>query len=274
MVRFLSYSSIKRFQECPRSWALHYIDKIDSALDEKPAIQRGHMFHECIEHNDPSIVMDEVGMSPFDQQQVFHAAVKYLEISKSLPVPTAKEVKIINEEHGFIGYADSVTINDNGAWLIGEMKTTSYNDPVQWAMHQISQQTALYKTMSRPFCAENFITQKDFVGSSFKQIVFSNKKPLKGRGKSAVSETPQDFGMRIKGDIKVLHQIFTVTPEVESSAMQTFNYVKSMIKHLGDKSNNYPKCQNSCKSFYGLCEYFEHCWQLNLSDTIEVEKGD
>jgi hypothetical protein len=249
---------------------LHYLDNIRFETSGKVPMTRGSAFHEAIEHDDPSTVMQRTDLNEFDKKLVFIAAVKYREISDSLPKPTIREVKIINEEHGFIGYSDSATINDDNSWLIGEMKTSTKLDAVEWATYQTSHQIGLYKSMSKEWCKDNFLSQADFAGVSFKKIVFGSKTPLKGRGKNAIPETPDQYAERVKKDVQVYHQIFQVTPEVENSAMQTFFFVKNAISNLGNKSGNYPKCQNACKGQYGLCDFFSECWPGTIiSDTDE-----
>ena len=270
----LSYSAMKKFLTCPRSWALHYLDNIRFETSGKIPMTRGSAFHEAIEHDDPSVVMQRTDLNEFDKKLVYLAAIKYREIADSLPKPTIKEVKIINEQYGFIGYLDSATINDDNSWLVGEMKTSARLDPVEWATYQTSHQVGLYKGMSAEWCKDNYLSQADFAGCSFKKIVFGNKSPLKGRGKNATPETVDAYGERVKKDVQVYHQIFQVTQEVERSAMQSFFYVQGMIKHLGNKSGNYPMCQHACKGQYGLCDMFAICHPGTLIDDTAEEESD
>ena len=265
----LSYSSMRKFLECPRKWALEKLDNLTVEGEINIPMTRGRAFHECVEMNDPSLVMKNPDLDLFDKQLIYHAVIKYAEVAETIPKPTMKEVKIINEEHGFIGFKDSVTINDDNTWLIGEMKTSARLDPIEWATYQVSHQVGLYKAMCGEWCKDNFLAQEDFAGCSFKKIVFGNKKPRKGRGKNAVPETPEAYIEWAKKDIQVYHQIFKVSEEVQKSALQTFFFVKNAIEHLGNKSENFPKCQNSCKNMYGICEFFEHCWQISATDTDE-----
>lgn len=263
-----SYSSIRSFLDCPRMWAYKYIDEVELEFSGSVAMDKGKMFHELVEAENAIMPMADNGLSLFDTAIVRSAAKKYLDMAHTLPKPTKREVKIINEEKQFIGFADSITINDDNSWLIGEMKTSSRFDPVEWAINQVSMQTALYKVMSKPWCAENFLSQNDFQGVSFKKIILSAKKPLKGRGKSAVPETLEQYEERIKDDAKVYHQIFAVSEAQERCAIQTYDYVLASIKNLGEKSDAYPKCNNRCKTAYGVCDYFEHCWGFGF-DTQE-----
>lgn len=267
----LSYSGIRLFFDCPRAWAFKYLDKVELYSPVNIPMAKGKLFHALVENNSCVLPPEASAISQYDAAVVVSAARKYIETAHTLPQASMREVKIINEEKGFIGYADSITINPDNTWLVGEMKTSSKFDAVEWAINHVNLQTALYKAMSKEWCAQNFLMPEEFAGTSFKKIIFSGKKPLKGRGKNAVPETVEEYTERIKDDAKVYHQIFKVNEVQERCAIQTFDYVKEMTKHLGARSENYPKCNSHCKTSYGVCDYFEHCWGMNIEAENEGE---
>ena len=264
----LSFSAMSKFQECPRKWALQYIDNVQIEQEEGDGLLRGRAFHEAIETNDPEQAAANL-KDQADGALVRAASRKYLEAKQrgDFPKVTHVEQKIINEERQFIGYVDEMSIDDdNGNWMIGEMKTTKKFNPVEYAIMDIKPQTALYKAMSTPFCSSMGLSVKDFAGLSCKKIVFPGIRPLKGRGKNAVPEAIEDFEKRAYDGVAIYHKIVKVTERVENDALLAFQHTLESIDHLGADSSRYPKHSNSClHPYFGICPFFQTCHGINLS---------
>lgn len=265
----LSYSSMSKFLECPRKFAFQYIDKLEVESEEGVGLLRGRLFHNIIDTRDFSKSDAEPSLEQHNRALVRAAAKMFLEKKDrgDFPVVTSTEQKIINEKEQFIGYVDEMSVDEvSGNWMVGELKTGSKFDPVKYAIAETKHQTALYKGMADEFCAERFLSPQDFAGLNYKEIIFPNIKPLKGRGKNAVQETMEDFEKRAYEKTLVLHKIVKVADSTVNSALMTFRHVLDGIDNLGKNSDNYPKNCNSClHPYFGICPYFKACWGVDIS---------
>jgi hypothetical protein len=264
---------MSKFLECPRKFAYYYIDKIETEFEEGQGLLRGRAFHDVIDSGNFAKINEHIKDEP-NRALVRAAARRFIEKKAvgDFPPVTHTEQKIVNEEECFLGYADEMSIDENtGAWMVGEMKTSSKFDPVQYAIAETKHQTALYKGMAKPFCSSKFLSVNDFAGLNYKAVVFPFIKPLKGRGKAAVAETMEDFEKRAYEKTMILHKIIPVKDNIVDDAMFTFRHVVASIDHIGKNSNRYPKNCGSCNhNFFGLCEYFEICTGLNITLQDEI----
>jgi hypothetical protein len=258
-----------KFLECPRRFAYHYIDKIETTFEEGIGMLKGRAFHDAIDSGNFDKLDENLGNHE-PEKRLVKAAVRMFREKKErgdFPVVTHTEQKIINEEECFLGYMDEVSIDDkSGLWMVGEMKTSAKFDPVAYAIAETKHQTALYKGMAKPFCSSKFLSVNDFAGLNYKAVIFPFIKPLKGRGKNAVAETLDAFEQRAYEKTMILHKIVPVRDNIVNDAMHTFRHTVAAIDHLGKNSDRYPKHCGSCNHIYfGLCEFIEVCMGIKVS---------
>lgn len=276
----LSYSSMSKFLECPRKFAFQYIDKAEVEGEDGIGLIRGRVFHSIIDTNN----FDALQEIPDDVNRALVSAVAKLYLKKKergdFPVVTHTEQKIINEKEQFIGYADEMSVDEKtGNWMVGELKTGSIFNPVKYAIAETKHQTALYKGMAEQFCSERFLSTNDFAGLNYKEVIFPNIKPLKGRGKNAVPESIDAFEARVYDKAQIYHKIVKVSDSTVSDALYTFRNVLDAIDHLGSNPDKYMKNCNSClHPHFGACQYLELCHgiKINLTDEVssDIDMGE
>jgi hypothetical protein len=276
----MSYSAMSLFLGCPRKYGYKYFDRVDTEERDTSAMDRGRAFHLLVELSGTQKAVTqafiEVGESYHELARVRVAYERYrdMEQSGALPKMTAREVKIVSEEHQFIGYVDMIGVDDNGKWRLGELKTTQRFDPVKWATLRINQQIALYTSFADEFAHKEFLSMGDLEGVSYRTVQLSGKKPLEAskvqttptgrpkKGARAEKESPDDFERRIAGDTQVYHQMVHPTREACLSAAQGFRFVKEAVHSARGRSDALPKSAGNCFAYNRACEYFAHCWGM------------
>lgn len=269
----LSFSGMSTFLSCPRKYAYRYIDKVEAEDTDTSAMDRGKAFHKLVEKAG-NVGADELELEPYDHARVTTAYKVYenLQINSALPVLNHHEVRIIDEQHQFIGYIDGVGIQESGKWYLGEVKTTASFDPIKWATLATDYQIALYSNFCGDFAHEQFLAKEDLRGVSYRTIVMTKKRPLSVTKKRLTEESPEDYASRIAGDAKVYHQMVVPLEAAKNDALQSFAVVKDAIHGLRGDSKKAHKNPGNCRAYNRPCEFFEHCWQVNpLNDeTLDI----
>ena len=268
-VKLMSYSAMSLFQGCPRRYAFRYIDKIPADWQGTGAMDRGTAFHALVEH-DGAMPEGLPELNPFDTAKVKSGFRKYKEYQAAghLPEMEVGELKLVDEERQFIGYVDRHAILKNGAWRLGEMKTSERFDPMQWQLYPVNPQIALYAEMAQKWANANLLSNDDFLGFSVQKVIFSAKRPGKAR-KSKAAESPEAFAERIREDTRIFVQNVTPSEVVRAEALLTFEHVKESVDHLGSSSSRYPKNIGNCMNFGRICEFAAHCHGAAFSEGQE-----
>lgn len=272
----LSYSGMSMFLGCPRKYAYRYIDRVERAETDTSAMDRGSAFHLLVETNGEASqeqVSEDLKENPYEVAKVvtaYRAYHKY-EADGLLPKMNHSEVKIVSDEHQFIGYVDMIGVQKDDRWMLGELKTTSRFDPVKWATLSINTQIALYCEMSSEFAHDEFLEMNDFQGVSYRTVELSSKRPLKATKKRTQGETPDEYGQRIANDTKIFHQMVSPSEEARLSALQCFSTVKEAVHNLRGRSGHAVKNPGNCYAYNRPCEYFEHCWKIKPHSDEDIE---
>lgn len=275
----LSYSGMALFLGCPRKYGYRYFDKVEQEVTDTSALDRGRVFHLLVEKNgdvSPHKLATEVGGDMYELAKVTAAYSAYRKMAAALPSLDLKEVKIVSEEHQFIGFVDGIGIEASGQWRLGEMKTTTRFDPLKWATLAINPQIALYTAFAGEFAHGEFLALSDLQGVSYRTVTYSGKDPLEPsknpltpktgkvrKNARLEKETVNDYARRIAGDSQVYHQMVSPTEEARLSALQSFGAVKEAIHDARGRSGDLVKNAGNCHAYGRPCEYFEHCWGLN-----------
>lgn len=285
--KLLSHSAMNKFLGCPKKYAYHYIDHVEVEQVDTTAMDRGRAFHMLLEHDGDvpdGELLDELDRDLYElaKTKAAYRKLKSYQDRKLVPVLETREMKIISEEHQFIGYCDSIGVNDDtGKWMLGEMKTTSAFDPQKWNLLAMNTQISLYKNFCEEFAHENFLDQEDFSGVSYVTVTYSRKKPGKKstakkltKASRRADETASEYQTRIKDDSEVYHKIVDPTPEAVNSAVQTFNAVKQAIHDLKGNSGNAIKNTENCFAWHRPCQYFSHCHGIDPFQDEETIKNE
>lgn len=264
----LSYSGMTTYLACPRKYAHRYIDKIEMEDVDTSAMDRGRAFHLLAQHwgkVSDALLLHELDNDQFELAKVQDAFNAYVNMTQSgaLPVLNLQEVKIVSEEHQFIGYVDGIKIDDaTGQWMLGEIKTAARLDPVKWATLSVNQQISLYTSFAGEFAHGQFLDLDDLIGTSYRTVTLSQKRPSKGTKKDPRPEGADAFAKRIAGDSAVYHQMVKPTAEACHSARQSFEHVKAAVHDLNGDAKRAVKNSGNCYAYNRPCEYFAHCWGL------------
>lgn len=263
----LSYSGMSTFLGCPRKYAYRYIDHVEEESGDRSAMYRGTAFHKLVEFG--GAVTDGDTLTQVDGNEYEAAKVKAafsvyhaMETDGLLPKMNHREVRLLSDEHQYIGYVDMMGVDDDGKWRLGELKTTARFDALKWGTLSINTQIALYTAFAGEFAHEQFLDMNDLEGVSYRTVLLSAKRPLKPTNKRLGMETPDAYAARIAGDAKVFHAMVSPSEEARVSALQSFNAVKEAVHDLGGNSGKAIKNPGNCHSYGRACEYFEHCWKI------------
>jgi len=277
----LSNSAMNMYFTCPRKYGYKYFDKVPTEEVAAAAMDRGSAFHQLVEDDGKTVedvLLDIVGRDLFELAKVKVAYTKYRTFQDRglLPKLEKNEEKLISEEHQFIGYCDNIGVQDNGKWMLGEIKTTTRLDPLKWNLLEMNTQISLYSIFLKEFAHKNFLDWDDYLGVSYRTITMSQKKPLLQNKRNKSDETAHEFRERIKNDSDVFHKIVRPTDDAKHSALQAFETAKAGISEMRGRSDAGCKNTNNCFAWGRACEYFTHCHGLDphndsVSGTIDYE---